>query len=150
VASTAGLFCLVFGVSQVRKYGLDSFLVPGLLGSGLFFLVVFVFIERKVAHPIVDLSLFHDRVFSNAAAVLFLIFVAVPSHVLIMPFYLMKGILLTASEAGLLLAVYSVTAMVFGPISGWLSDRFGPFRFAILGHSRRCSSDCQFVSYAIF
>ncbi len=135
VASTAGLFCLVFGVSQIRKYGLDSSFVHALIGSGLVFLVVFVFIERRAAHPIVDLALFRNRVFLNAAAALFVIFVAVPSHVLLMPFYLMKGILLTPSEAGLLLAVHSMTAMVFGPISGWLSDHFGPFRFAILGAS---------------
>jgi EmrB/QacA subfamily drug resistance transporter len=133
LTSTAGLFCLVFGVSQVRKYGIDSPFVHVLIGSGLFFLVVFVFIERKTANPIVDLTLFRNRAFSNAAMALFLLFVAVPSNVLIMPFYLMRGILLTASEAGLLLAVHSVTAMVFGPISGWLSDRFGPFWFAIVG-----------------
>jgi EmrB/QacA subfamily drug resistance transporter len=135
LASTAGLFCLVFGVSQVRKYGMDAPVVHVLIGLGVLSLVVFVFIERRVAHPIVDLGLFRNRVFFNAAAALFLIFVAVPSHVLLMPFYLMKGILLTPSEAGLLLAVHSVTAMVFGPISGWLSDRFGPFRFAIVGAS---------------
>lgn len=135
LTSTAGLFCLVFGVSQVRKYGLHSSFVHVLIGLGLLFLVVFVFIERKVEHPIVDLALFRNRVFFNAAAALFLIFVAVPSHVLLMPFYLMNGILLTPSEAGLLLGVHSVAALVFGPISGWLSDRFGPFRFAILGAS---------------
>lgn len=135
LTSTAGLFCLVFGVSQVRKYGLHASLVHVLIGSGLLLLVVFVLIERRAEHPIVDLALFRNRVFFHAATALFLIFVAVPAQVLLMPFYLMKGVLLTPSEAGLLLAVHSVAAMVFGPISGWLSDRFGPFRFAIVGAS---------------
>ncbi len=135
MASMAGLFCLVFGVSQVRQYGLNSFFVLALIGSGIFFLVVFVFIERRAAHPLVDLTLFRNRVFFHASAALFLIFVAVPSFILIMPFYLMKGILMTPSEAGLLLAVHSVSAMIFGAISGWLSDRFGAFWFAVLGAS---------------
>ena len=50
-----------------------------------------------------------------------------------MPFYLMQGLALDPSEAGLLLAVTSMSAIVSGPISGWLSDRFGSARFAALG-----------------
>jgi len=52
---------------------------------------------------------------------------------LVIPFYLMLGLQLRASDAGLLMAVTSLTTMVFGPISGWLSDRFGRVWFAAIG-----------------
>jgi EmrB/QacA subfamily drug resistance transporter len=130
LTSSAGIFFFVFGVSQMRDYGLASFRVLPLAGLGLVFIVVFVFLERRVQNPIVDPALFRDKVFSSAMGALFLHFTAAPAYILIMPFYLMLGLLLRPSEAGMLLAVTSVTTMVFGPVSGWLSDRFGRAWFA--------------------
>ena len=131
--SSAGIFCLVLGMSQINKFGLMSFVVCLLIGLGLLNLVVFVFIERRVKEPIIDLSLFKNRVFSSAIWSLFLIFVAAPGYILIMPFYLMHGLGLTASAAGLLMAVNAMTTIVVGPISGSLSDRFGPVWFSTIG-----------------
>ena len=132
-SSSAGIFCLVLGMSQINKFGLMSFVVCLLIGLGLLSLVVFMFIERRVKEPIIDLSLFKNRVFSSAIWSLFLIFVAAPGYILIMPFYLMHGLGLTASAAGLLMAVNAMTTIVVGPISGSLSDRFGPVWFSTIG-----------------
>lgn len=133
LSSSLGIFCLVFGVSQANKFGLKFSLVHLLIGLGLLSLMVFIFIERRARDPIVDLSLFKNRVFSSAVWSLFLAFAAAPAYVLIMPFYLMKGIGLNASAAGILMAVNAMTAVVVGPISGSLSDRFGPVRFSTVG-----------------
>ncbi|MFP4037141.1 MAG: MFS transporter, partial [Desulfobacteraceae bacterium] len=149
LTSSGGLFCLVFGVSQLRRYGIHSPLVHILIGSGLLIFIVFIWVERRAYDPIVDLELFKNRTFSSASAALFLVFAAAPAHILIMPFYLMQGILLNPSRAGLLLAVHSVTTMIFGPISGWLSDRFGPSRFAILGAAALASAFFLMRSFEI-
>ncbi len=133
LTSSAGIFLFVFGVSQVRGYGLASFRVLPLAGLGLAMIVVFLFLERRAQNPIVDPLLFKDKVFSSAMGALFLHFVAAPPYMLIIPFYLMLGLHMRASEAGLLMAATSVTTMVFGPVSGWLSDRFGPVWFAAIG-----------------
>jgi MFS family permease len=45
----------------------------------------------------------------------------------------MLGLHMRASEAGMLMAATAVTTMVFGPVSGWLSDRFGRVWFAAIG-----------------
>jgi EmrB/QacA subfamily drug resistance transporter len=133
LTSSAGIFLFVFGVSQVRAYGLASFRVLPLAGIGLALIVVFLFLERRARNPIVDPVLFKDKVFSSAMGALFLHFVAAPPYMLIIPFYLMLGLDMRASEAGLLMAATSVTTMVFGPVSGWLSDRFGRVWFAAMG-----------------
>jgi MFS family permease len=104
-----------------------------LAGLGLSLIVVFVFFEGRAQNPIVDPALFKDKIFSSAMGGLFLHFVAAPSYMLIIPFYLMVGLHMRASEAGMLMAATSVTTMVFGPVSGWLSDRFGPPWFAAIG-----------------
>jgi MFS family permease len=102
-------------------------------GLGVALLVGFVFLERLAQNPLVDPSLFKDKVFSSAMGALLLHFVAAPPYMLVIPFYLMLALQMTASGAGLLMAATSVTTMVFGPVSGWLSDRFGRFWFAAIG-----------------
>ena len=133
LTSSAGIFLFVFGLSQMRTHGPASFAVHLLVGLGLASLLLFVLVERRARDPIVDPSLFKNKVFSSAIWGLFLHFVGAPSYILIIPFYLMLGLHLVPSEAGLLMATTSVTTMVFGPMSGWLSDRFGPVRFAAIG-----------------
>jgi EmrB/QacA subfamily drug resistance transporter len=131
--SSAGIFCVVLGMSQINKFGFGSLQVGLLIGLGLLSLFGFMLIERRVEEPIVDLALFKNRVFSSATWSLFLTFVAVPGYILIMPFYLMNGVGLRASAAGLLMAVNAMTTIVVGPISGSLSDRFGPVWFSTIG-----------------
>ena len=133
--SSVGLFCLILGMSHIRKLGVKSPLVLVVISIGILFLVVFVLIERRTHDPIVDLSLFKNRLFSKATLGLFLMFTSAPSYILIMPFYLLHGLGWSASKAGLLLAVHSMTTIIFGPISGWLSDRFGASWFQIIGAS---------------
>lgn len=133
LTSSAGVFLLVFGLSQMKDLGPLSFRVLPLAMLGVAVIGLFVAVERHARNPIVDPSLFKNRVFSSAVAGLFLHFVAAPSYILLIPFYLMLGLDLSPSEAGLLMAATSVATMVFGPISGWLSDRFGRESFSAAG-----------------
>ena len=130
--SSFGFFSLILGVSQIKTLALSP-LVYLLVGLGLLSLTLFVFHERRVPDPIVDLSLFKNRIFSAAAWGLFLNFVAAPPVILIVPFYLMEGIGMPPSSAGILIAVNSMTTIISGPVSGSLSDRFGPFWFSVVG-----------------
>jgi MFS family permease len=123
----------VFGVSQISKFGLKSPLVYLFVGIGLSSLVAFTFIERKAKDPIVDLSIFKNQDFSYAFGSLFLTFVATPFFVLCMPFFLMQGIGLSSATAGMLFAVVSMATILGGPVSGWLTDRFGPVWFSTIG-----------------
>jgi EmrB/QacA subfamily drug resistance transporter len=132
-AASIGLFCLVFGMSQVNTFGLKSPMVHIFIGAGILSLVAFILVERSRTDPIVDVAIFKNRAFSCAIWALFLNFVAGPFFILIMPFYLMQGIGLSSSATGLLFAVISIGAIVGSPISGSLSDRFGSVWFATLG-----------------
>jgi EmrB/QacA subfamily drug resistance transporter len=124
-ASSGGLFCLIYGISQVKEYGPTAPRVLFFIGAGLLILILFIWVERHASDPIVDLSLFRNHTFLFAAASLFLFFVAAPPYVLIMPFYLMEGVRFSPMQTGLLLAVVSMVTIVSSPLSGALSDRIG-------------------------
>jgi MFS family permease len=86
-----------------------------------------------VEDPVVDRGLFKNPIFTCNISALFLIFVIYPTFILIMPFYLIRGLDLTPSMAGLFMAVPNIGSMIFAPISGSLSDRLGAFWFSTLG-----------------
>ena len=133
LASSIGLGSIIFGLSQISHFGLKSLVVFSLIGLGVTSLFVMFFIERRTKDPIIDLSLFKDRGFSSAFWALFLIFLAYPAYSLIIPFYLIQGIGIIPSRAGFVMASVSMTSIIIGPISGWLSDRFGPVWFSTMG-----------------
>ncbi len=133
LTSSAGLFCLIFGMGQIKRHGATSPPVLIFLGCGIMILLLFVALERRATDPIIDLDLFKNRTFSFAMAGLLLFFLAVPPYILIMPFYLMEGINLSPLESGLLMAVVSMITMITSPISGALSDRFGPVWPSVFG-----------------
>ncbi len=133
LTSSAGLFCLIFGMAHIKSHGLMAPVVLLFVGVGLVILFLFVLVERRVSDPIVDLALFKNRTFSYAMGGLLLFFLAVPPYILIMPFYLMEGINLSPLESGMLLAVVSMVTMIISPLSGTLSDRFGPAWPSVFG-----------------
>ncbi|MBW2052432.1 MAG: MFS transporter [Deltaproteobacteria bacterium] len=138
VTSSVGLASIIFGVSQINRFGLTSPLILLLIGLGILSLIAFIFVENRASDPIVDLSLFKNLRFSSATGALFLTFLAYPAFTLVIPFFLIQGVGLMPAKAGFVMASVSMTAIIIGPISGWLSDRFGPVWFSTLG--AMCSS----------
>ncbi|MBW2609853.1 MAG: MFS transporter [Deltaproteobacteria bacterium] len=133
LTSSIGIACIIFGVSQIKGLAFQSVLVPSMIGIGILCIIAFIFIERRAKDPIVDLTLFRSMVFSCNICALFLIFVSYPVFHLIMPFCLIQAIGMSTSSAGLMMTIPNVASIIFSPISGSLSDRFGPVWFATLG-----------------
>ena len=105
-----------------------TFLVPG--GT---FLALFILIERKAAHPLLDLSLFRNRTFSASSAANIVHYLCVYMIVFLLPFYLIQGRGFGAGPSGLILTAQSVARAAAAPLSGTLSDRIGTRLPAMLG-----------------
>ena len=104
----------------------------GIAGAAL--LVAFVFVEAKERSPMLDLSLFRIRHFAASAAAMLLNAFARGAFTFILVFYLQgPPRFLSPFDAGLFLIPVSASLAVLGPISGWLSDRYGPRPFLIAG-----------------
>ena len=127
------LVCLLFVLTQGQRWGWSSPWIIGLGGLGLLFLVSFFIAEKKVAHPVLDLSIFKNRLFSISVVSHIFLYIANTTVNFAMPFFLIGGLGFTASKAGLLLVTIPALTLLLSPISGKLSDRLGTMVLCGLG-----------------
>jgi len=129
----SGLVTLLLGLNQGQDWGWGSFPVLGLFMAAVVLLVLFVLRENKVENPILDLSLFKQRIFSAATTSAVFNYVVLYSTLFLMPYYLIQGRGLNPAQAGLLLTAQPLVMAITAPISGALSDKIGSRLPATLG-----------------
>jgi MFS family permease len=112
-----------------------------LLGSGIACLIAFVVIERRAANPMFRLPLLRIRAFSFGTASTFLSSISRGGLMFILIIWL-QGVWLprhgydfaeTPLRAGIYMLPLTGGVLVAGPLSGYLSDRFGARWFASSG-----------------
>src|SRR5215813_3460943 len=143
----AGLIAVLAGITYgIQPYGgaamgWTSPLVLGLIGGGLAVLAVFCVIETRAAEPMFRLSLFRIRAFTagNLASLLSSLGRGGLMFTLII---WLQGIYLpihgygfgqTPLWAGIAMLPLTIGFLIAGPVSGWLSDRYGARPFATGG-----------------
>lgn len=123
------LLSIMYGFSLIP---LTSSIIPillGLVAGG-----VFVWVEARAEHPVLDINLFRNNrafTFSNLAALIS--FSATYGVTFLMSLYLqyIKG--LNPEQAGLVLIASPIVQAIFSPIAGRLSDRMEPRKVAAIG-----------------
>jgi EmrB/QacA subfamily drug resistance transporter len=130
---TTGLVALLVALNQGHAWGWGSAPILLLLGTALISLVDFVRVESRSAAPMLDLSLFRNRVFSAASVSALLNYVCVYSILFIGPFLLIQGRGLDTQQAGIVLTAQPLVMAIVAPISGALSDRIGSRLLSTVG-----------------
>ncbi len=128
-----GLSALLLGLTtgQAGRWGTP--LVVFELALAAFTLTLVPIWEAKTAQPLIDLTLFHNRLFSFGNLAGFLSFLAISTNAFLMPFFLQLALGYSPLEAGLLMTPTALTIAVVAPISGWLSERTDPRILSTLG-----------------
>ncbi len=142
-----GLGIFLAGVTYgIQPYGgrsegwTNPWVLAGPVG-GVVLLAAFVLVERRVADPMFDLALFHNRAFAfgNVANLVgsigrgglqFLLIIWLQGVWLPLHGYAYES---TPLWAGIYLLPLTIGFLLAGPASGFLSDRFGPRMFATVG-----------------
>ena len=104
-----------------------------MLLAGIACLVAFVPVERVVPSAMMDLALFRNRAFSAGVLSNLLASTARGAVGLVLVFYFQGALGLDALNAGLLLIPFSLAFVSIGPLSGYLSDKYGPRGFTTGG-----------------
>lgn len=125
IAFTAGLVALLMALNQGSEWGWDSPAIIGLAGVAVAVLGLFLVLEQRSEHPMLDLSLFGNRLFSASTLSAVLNYVCVYTVLFLLPFYLMQGRGLDAATAGFVLTAQPLVMAIAAPLSGTLSDRIG-------------------------
>jgi len=133
VTFSAGLIFLLLGLNQGHAWGWVSFPTLACLAASITLLIFFIRIERRSPSPMLDLTLFHSRIFSASTASATLNYISIYSIIFLMPFYLLQGRGFSPAQAGLLLTAQPLVMVITAPVSGWLSDRIGSRILATLG-----------------
>ncbi|NMI01645.1 MFS transporter [Pseudonocardia acidicola] len=141
--AAAVLAAITYGIQPYggRPTGWTNPWVLGGLGAGVLLLVVFCVAETRIAEPMFQLGLFRVRAFAagNLAALLTAIARGGLQFMLII---WLQGIWLplhgydferTPLWAGLFMLPLTVGFLIAGPVSGYLSDRFGARLFSTSG-----------------
>ena len=114
----AALTLLLLGLNKGADWGWSSPSVLGLLAGAAAFMAVFILIERRSSHPMLDLNLFRVPLFSTSTLGAILNYICLFSITFLMPFYLIQGRGLNPAQAGLLLTVQPVLMAITAPVSG--------------------------------
>jgi MFS family permease len=143
VGLTAVLAAITYGIQPYGGHTMgwtNPKVLAGLIGGGLI-LAAFGIIESRVAEPMFPLKLFKNVAFSSGNAANLLASIARGGLQFMLIIWL-QGIWLplhgynyeqTPLWAGIYLLPMTVGFLVAGPVSGFLSDKFGPRLFAFSG-----------------
>ncbi|GGR14978.1 MFS transporter [Deinococcus ruber] len=127
----AGFALLMIGLSIG---GIDSWAgVTKYIVVGLLFLVAFLFIERRVKAPMLDLRLFRDASFTLNNAQVFLNSIVRMALTFLFVFYFQGAKGVDAVVAGVMLVPVALGLLLASPIAGRMADRAHPRRLIQAG-----------------
>jgi EmrB/QacA subfamily drug resistance transporter len=133
VTFVVGLTGLVYGISRGGISGWDNSLVIGSLAVAAVLLPLFVLIEHRGKAPMLDLSIFQNRLFAAASAATFINGLSRFALMFIFVFYYQGAQGDDPITAGIKLAPMALGMLVASPLAGIWADRHGSRVLAALG-----------------
>ncbi len=128
-----GLTGLVLGVSRGGLSGWDDPLTIGSLIVAVVFLPAFVLVERRAAAPMLDLTIFENRLFAAASGAAFINGLSRFALLFVFVFYFQGAQGDDPITAGLKLAPMAIGMLISSPLAGIWADRHGSRALAALG-----------------
>ncbi len=123
--SSAALVTFLLGITNAHQLGWLSPPILLAMGLALSLASAFMWWERRIDHPMLDLGFFRVRAFSFGVAARFLSFLGGTAVFFLMPFYIIQGLGYQASTAALLMLPGSASMALMAPIVGRVSEKLG-------------------------
>lgn len=133
LTGTPAVLALMYGVDRSSELGWGAPLVVGMLVLAAVFFAAFLYRQRVAEEPLLHLELFRDTTFSASIILGFFLVTALFGGMVLLPLYLQQVHGYDAISTGLILMPQAVTAALFMPIGGFLTDRIGPRPVVIFG-----------------
>jgi EmrB/QacA subfamily drug resistance transporter len=127
------LCALLLGLSIGQNTGFTSTAPMALFGVSLASVIAFIMIEMRSTYPMIDLSMFRNRLFDVNLITGLLSFITIAGPLLLMPFYLENVMGYPPRTVGLFMTVVPIVMGVAAPLAGSLSDRVGTRPVTVAG-----------------
>ena len=124
---------LLLYCNRGEEWGWASPLSLTMLSLAVVFGLIFLRIERNSKHPMLQLRIFVNRVFTLSTISYCLYIMSIIVIIFITPFFLKFVWGYTIFKVGLMMAALPIIQLLTAPFSGTLSDRFGSRVFAVSG-----------------
>jgi EmrB/QacA subfamily drug resistance transporter len=125
VTFSGGLFGLIFALIRGNAEGWGDPLIVACLAAAVVLGIAFVLVERRSAHPMLDLSLFSKPAFAGASIAAFALSASMFSMFLYLTLYIQNILGYTPLESGLRFLPVTLLSFAIAPISGKLAERLG-------------------------
>ena len=125
LTSGLGLFALTYGLIEANAYGWGSVRIVGSFVLAAVMLTSFIVLERHQRVPMLDLSLFRDRTFAGANAVMLLNALAMFGVFFHVSLYMQQVLGYSPFQAGAAFLPMTLLTITVAPRAGALADRIG-------------------------
>jgi len=129
----SGYPALLIALTLGAEFGWTSRAVAGWFLLAVFGLGSFVWVEARVARPLIDVAMFRRKILAAALAAVVLSHMITNPIALCAPIYLQNALGVSAVTTGLLLAILPLTTALASPVSGRLADRIDASKVAAVG-----------------
>ena len=133
VLSIVGLVGLVYGIVEGGDHSFGRFDAWGSLAGGVAVLAAFVWWERRIPYPSLDVRLFRNTRFSAAVSTTGLVFFAAMGSLFFVSFYMQLVRGYSPLESGLLMTPFAAAQLIFAPRSAAMVHRYGPKVVSAIG-----------------
>jgi EmrB/QacA subfamily drug resistance transporter len=133
VLSASALTALTLALIQATSWGWGSPAIVGLLVGAVVLGAVFVVVERRSAHPLVDFSFFRRRNFTGATIVVFVLDFSFGALLFFLPLYFQEILGYDPTQVGVLLLPLTGLMVVGSPLGGKVAAKTGPRPPIVLG-----------------
>jgi EmrB/QacA subfamily drug resistance transporter len=143
--SGGGLALILYALSKAPEDGWTSATVMSTGLTGIASFVALVFVELRLARPMLDLRLFADRMFRNANIVYFTASASLIGVLFLLPLFLQTLRGYSAIETGLILLPQAIAVVLFAQLSGRLYPTVGPRRLLAVALTLFAVSSAMFL-----
>jgi EmrB/QacA subfamily drug resistance transporter len=136
--SAVGLSVLLYTLSRVGHYGLSDHIVWAGTIVTLISFTTFVFWEKSVRHPLIDIKFFKIPLFVQANIIQLSLHICHIGSIFLVALYFQVGLGMTPIQSGLAMCTQPIGSIMMLPISARVFNKFGPkysIMFGLLGLS---------------
>ena len=133
VLSAAAVGLIIWAIIEGPRWGWTSVPILGGLIGGVGLLIVFVLVERRLAHPMLDVRLFKNARFTAASCSITTAFFALFGFIFLITQFLQLVQGFTPLQAGVRTLPFAIATGIMSPLAIVLMHRFGSKAVVTLG-----------------